>query len=166
VLSWAMPKGPPTKLREARLAMHVEDHFLEYALFDGAIDLETMAQASIACIGATKEGTGRSGYSSGHFRNATAQAFPLSSGNSRQSKVIHSQPQHRDRTVSLAKTMCLLQCVLCVEGQNNSYHYGYESGSGNTLCLIVNNFSNTRCCCAVPGRMCEESRRSHSSLSN
>ena len=31
------PKGPPAKLREARLAMHVEDHPLEYADFEGTI---------------------------------------------------------------------------------------------------------------------------------
>ena len=35
--SWAVPKGPPTELRQARLAMHVEDHPLAYENFEGTI---------------------------------------------------------------------------------------------------------------------------------
>jgi bifunctional non-homologous end joining protein LigD len=35
--SWAVPKGAPTELRESRLAMHVEDHPLEYGAFEGTI---------------------------------------------------------------------------------------------------------------------------------
>ena len=35
--SWAVPKGLPTQVRQARLAMHVEDHPLEYADFEGTI---------------------------------------------------------------------------------------------------------------------------------
>ena len=35
--SWAIPKGPPTQPRETRLAMHVEDHPLAYADFEGTI---------------------------------------------------------------------------------------------------------------------------------
>ena len=35
--SWAVPKGPPTKRGETRLAMHVEDHPMDYARFEGII---------------------------------------------------------------------------------------------------------------------------------
>lgn len=35
--SWAVPKGIPTRRAETRLAMHVEDHPLDYARFEGVI---------------------------------------------------------------------------------------------------------------------------------
>jgi DNA ligase D-like protein (predicted 3'-phosphoesterase) len=35
--SWALPKSPPTVVSEKRLAVAVDDHPLEYALFEGII---------------------------------------------------------------------------------------------------------------------------------
>ncbi len=36
--SWAVPRGPPEKAGVRRLAIQVDDHELEYANFEGAIE--------------------------------------------------------------------------------------------------------------------------------
>ena len=81
LLSWAVPKGPSLDPEDKRLAMHVEDHPIEYGGFEGAIPAKQYGGGTVMLWDRgtwTPEGDPRAAYAKGHLkfdltaRNCTA----------------------------------------------------------------------------------------------
>src|SRR4029453_2115708 len=71
--SWAIPKGPSERVGDRRLAVHVEDHPLEYASFEGDIPEGEYGAGHVDIWDRgtwTPEGDPRTGLDGGHLKFA------------------------------------------------------------------------------------------------
>lgn len=71
LLSWAVPKGPSLDPNDKRLAMHVEDHPLEYGEFEGVIPPKQYGAGTVMVWDRgtwTPKGDPQEGYRKGHLK--------------------------------------------------------------------------------------------------
>ncbi|HUP89754.1 MAG TPA: DNA polymerase ligase N-terminal domain-containing protein, partial [Longimicrobiales bacterium] len=71
LLSWAVPKGPSLDPRDKRLAMHTEDHPIEYGAFEGIIPPRQYGAGTVMVWDRgswTPDGDPRAGYAKGHLK--------------------------------------------------------------------------------------------------